>query len=124
MRLVIRLLPIVVLFFAVTTLPAQIKTDPRVSLQTKAVEVVVIEAGAASCTDPKAGVTVRFKVTDSSPIDVRVFITAPFFAGVSKDFPNVESGAEFSHFMCDAKAKYTVYSRPAGSNQPWPKRGN
>ena len=97
------------------------KPDSRVKIKGTGVELADIQPGASQCRESKKGMTVTFKVTSTSPIDVRLRITGPAISTVTKDFANQAAGAQISDYMCIPNAEYTVFVRPAGSNQAWPK---
>jgi len=52
---------------------------------------------------------------------VRVFSRISGSTWVGKDFPNKQNGDEITSYLCDSHATFKVYTRPAGSAEPWPK---
>ncbi len=95
------------------------KTAEHVKINGNALEVVSVTESAEKCRDNK-GVTIRLKVTSSTPIDAIRYVRSKSLLN-ERQFINTAVGDEIVDFYCYSGAVFIFYTRPAGSSEKFPR---
>src|SRR6266851_4052746 len=97
--------------------PKEASENKQVKILANGVELVELTSSAPKCGNQK-GETIRLKVTNENPVDVRLYVHTGWKQWLPKDFPNQKRGDEITDYRCGPRTDYKVYAHAPGSSEP------